>query len=120
MLKAIRDAWIVTQNAKREIVKGDLVMDGDRIVSVGGKYNGSADEEIDAKGDIVMPGMINTHTHIAMSVMKGVVDDLQFPDFLNKTFTIDADRTDEDLDVGTRLGCMEMMRGGTTTFVDLY
>ena len=57
MLKVIRDGWIVTQNEKREIVRGDVVIDGDNIVSVGGKYNGSADVEIDAKGDIVMPGM---------------------------------------------------------------
>ena len=120
MLKVIRDGWVVTQNEKREIVRGDVVIDGDNIVSVGGKYNGSADVEVDAKGDIVMPGMINTHTHVAMSVMKGVVDDLTFQGFLDKVFEIDSDRTDEDLTVGTKLGCMEMMRGGTTTFVDLY
>lgn len=120
MLKVIRDGWIVTQNRSRDIVKGDVVIDGERIVSVGPKYKGSADEEIDASGDIVMPGMINTHTHVAMTVMKGVADDLQFPDFLNKVFKVDSDRTDKDLDVGTRLGCMEMMLGGTTTFLDLY
>ncbi len=120
MITAIRNAWIVTQDESRRILKGDVVIDGDRIVSVGPEYNGTADREIDATGDIVMPGMINTHTHVAMSVMKGVVDDLLFPDFLNKVFKIDSDRTDEDLDIGTRLGCMEMMRGGTTTFMDLY
>ena len=87
---------------------------------MGPAYDGTADREIDATGDIVMPGMINTHTHISMSVMKGVVDDLAFPDFLDRTFKIDSDRTDDDLEVGTKLGCMEMMRGGTTTFMDLY
>lgn len=120
MITAIRNAWIVTQDAQRRVIRGDVVVDDERIVSVGPAYNGTADREIDATGDIVMPGMVNTHTHIAMSVMKGVVDDLQFPDFLNKTFRIDSDRTDGDLDLGTRLGCMEMMRGGTTTFMDLY
>lgn len=120
MLTVIRDGWIVTQNANRDVVCGDLVMEDERIVSVGGSYGGSADREIDAKGDIVMPGMVNTHTHVAMSVMKGVVDDLSFGDFLDKVFKIDSDRTDRDLDIGTRLGCMEMMRGGTTTFMDLY
>ena len=120
MITAIRNAWIVTQDAQRRVLRGDVVIDGERIASVGPVYNGTADREIDATGDIVMPGMVNTHTHIAMSVMKGVVDDLLFPDFLNKTFTIDSDRTDADLDTGTRLGCMEMMRGGTTTFMDLY
>ena len=120
MITAIRDAWIVTQDAQRRIVRGDLVIDGERIVSVGPRYNGTADREIDASGDIVMPGMVNTHTHVAMSVMKGVVDDLSFPDFLDKVFKIDSDRTDKDLATGTKLGCMEMMLGGTTTFMDLY
>ncbi len=120
MITAIRNAWIVTQDAQRRVLKGDVVVDGDRIVSVGPTYDGTADREIDATGDIVMPGMVNTHTHVAMSVMKGVVDDLSFPDFLDKVFRIDSDRTDEDLEIGTKLGCMEMMRGGTTTFMDLY
>lgn len=120
MITVFRNAWIVTQNAGREIVKGDVTVDGDRIVSVGPVFNGTADREIDCTGDILMPGLINTHTHVAMSVMKGVVDDLLFPDFLNKVFTIDADRTDDDLALGTKLGCMEMMASGTTTFVDLY
>ena len=120
MLLVIRNAWIVTQDALRRIVKGDVVVDNGRIVSVGTAYTGSADVDIDASGDIVMPGMVNTHTHVAMSVLKGACDDLQFPDFLNRVFKIDSDRTDRDIDIGTRLGCMEMMRGGTTTFVDLY
>lgn len=120
MITAIRNAWIVTQDESRRILKGDVVVDGERIVSVGPEYNGTADIEIDATGDIVMPGMVNTHTHVAMSVMKGVVDDLTFPDFLDKVFRIDSDRTDGDLALGTKLGCMEMMRGGTTTFMDLY
>jgi len=120
MITVIRDVWIVTQNSSRDIVKGDIAIDGDFIVHVGGVYNGTGDIEIQSPGDIVMPGLINTHSHVAMSVMKGVVDDLSFPDFLNKVFKIDSDRTDEDIDVGTKIGCMEMMRSGTTTFVDMY
>ena len=120
MITAIRDAWIVTQDSKRSILKGDVVIENDIITSVGGRYDGSVDRDIDASGDVVMPGMINTHTHVAMAPLKGVCDDLAFPDFLDKVFKIDSDRTDHDLDMGTRLGCAEMMRGGTTTFVDLY
>ena len=120
MITAIRDAWIVTQDQNRSILKGDIVVDGDKIVSVGKKYNGDADREIDASGDIVMPGMINTHTHVAMAPLKGICDDLLFPDFLDKVFKIDSDRTDYDLEMGAKLGLAEMMRGGTTTFVDLY
>ena len=120
MITAIRDAWIVTQDHNRNILKGDVVIENDIITSVGGRYGGSVDRDIDASGDVVMPGMINTHTHVAMAPLKGVCDDLAFPDFLDKVFKIDSDRTDHDLDMGTRLGCAEMMRGGTTTFVDLY
>ena len=120
MITAIRDAWIVTQDPNRDILRGDVVIEGDIITSVGGRYEGPVDRDIDASGDIVMPGMINTHTHVAMAPLKGVCDDLAFPDFLDKVFKIDSDRTDHDLDMGTRLGCAEMMRGGTTTFVDLY
>ncbi len=120
MITAIRDAWVITQDPQRRILRGDVVIDGERIVSVGGEYKGSADKEIKASGDVVMPGLINTHTHVAMSVMKGVVDDIPFPEFLDKVFKIDSDRTDKDLDIGTKIGCAEMMRSGTTTFVDLY
>ena len=120
MITVIRDAWIVTQDENRNILKGDIVIDGENILSVGKKYNGDADQEIDASGDIVMPGMINTHTHVAMAPLKGICDDLLFPDFLDKVFKIDSDRTDYDLEMGAKLGCAEMMRGGTTTFVDLY
>ena len=120
MLTVIRDAWIVTQDASRRIIRGDIQIRDERIVSVGPVFNGTADEEIDASGDIVMPGLVNTHTHVAMSVMKGAADDLQFPDFLEKVFSIDSDRTDKDIDTGTKLGCLEMIRGGTTTFMDLY
>jgi len=120
MITAVRNAWIVTQDAQRRVLRGDVVIDGERIVQVGKEYKGSADKEIDASGDIVIPGLINTHTHIAMTVMKGTVDDMLFPDFLSKVFRIDSDRTDKDLDIGTKIGCAEMIRSGTTTFVDMY
>ncbi|MCL2296350.1 MAG: amidohydrolase family protein [Methanomassiliicoccaceae archaeon] len=120
MITAVRDAWIVTQDSQRRILRGDAVIDGERIVSVGERYKGAADKEIDASGDIVIPGLINTHTHIAMTVMKGVVDDIPFPKFLERVFRIDSDRTDRDLEIGTKIGCAEMIRSGTTTFVDLY
>jgi len=120
MITVVRDAWIVTQDPQRRIIRGDVVVDGERIVSVGERYKGTADKEIDASGDIVIPGLINTHTHVAMAVMKGVVDDIPFSKFLENVFRIDSDRTDEDLDIGTKIGCAEMIRSGTTTFVDLY
>ncbi|MHC1709991.1 MAG: amidohydrolase family protein [Methanomassiliicoccales archaeon] len=115
----IRNGTIITQDQDRRVFVGDiLVQDG--IIAEVGKVRGGADEEIDAKGAPVMPGLINTHCHVAMSVMKGMADDLPFGDFLNRVFAIDSDRQDEDLLAGSRLGCLEMLTGGTTTFVDLY
>ncbi|AIZ56955.1 5-methylthioadenosine/S-adenosylhomocysteine deaminase [Candidatus Methanoplasma termitum] len=120
MITVIRDAWIVTQDPQRRMIRGDVVIDGEKIASVGKEFKGTADKEIKASGDIVMPGLINTHTHVAMTVMKGTVDDVPFPKFLERVFKIDSDRTDKDIAIGTKIGCAEMIRTGTTTFVDLY
>jgi len=115
----IKGAWIVTQNRERAIIKGDVLIEKGRISQVG-RTRSSADEIVDAAGDIVMPGMVNAHTHVAMTLMKGVADDMPFSDFLDRVFALDAKRTEEDIGLGARLGCLEMIRGGTTTFVDMY
>jgi len=115
----IRDAWIVTQNQGRDVIKCDLLVEGGVIRQVG-KVKSGADTEIDADGDVILPGLINTHTHVAMALMKGIADDLPFSDFLSRTFSIDSKRTPKDIRCGAELGCLEMIRGGTTTFVDLY
>ncbi len=119
MSTLIKNAMIVTQNATRDIVNGDILIEGDKIVKMG-KVNTSADTVIDASGDVVIPGLINTHSHVAMAIMKGIVDDMTFPSFLNKVFSVDAKRVPKDVEAGAYQGCLEMLRGGTTTFVDLY
>lgn len=115
----LKNAMIVTQDAARNVVRGDVLVEDDKIVQVG-KVTGDADQVIDAKGDIIMPGMVNTHSHVAMSVMKGVADDLPFGAFLDRVFAIDSDRKESDLLAGAKLGVMEMLLAGTTTFVDMY
>ncbi len=119
MSLVIRNAFIVTQDSERSLMRGDILVEGDRIAAVG-DVRGGADIEIDAEGDVVLPGLINAHTHVSMSVMKGMADDLAFPDFLDRVFAIDGRRRPEDIAAGTKLGLMEMIAGGTTTFVDLY
>ena len=79
-----------------------------------------ADEVIDASGCVVIPGLINCHSHVAMALMRSVADDVKLDKFLERTFAIDAKRSPEDIAVGATLGCLEMARSGTTTFVDLY
>ncbi|HRU11109.1 MAG TPA: amidohydrolase family protein [Methanomassiliicoccales archaeon] len=115
----IRNGMIITQDRDRRVLQGDVLVEGGLIAEVG-KVRGGADVEIDAKGAPILPGLINAHCHVAMTVMKGMVDDLPFGEFLDRTFSIDSDRQDDDLLAGSRLGCLEMLMGGTTTFVDLY
>ncbi len=120
MLTLIKDAHIITQNAERKLVRGDILIRDGKIVQVGGSVEGSADIEIDASGDIVLPGLINTHTHVSMAILKGIADDIPFPQFLDRVFKVDAHRTERDIEAGAAQGCLEMIRSGTTTFVDLY
>ncbi len=119
MRTLIKDAYIVTQDPSREIIQGDILVEDGLILKVGKVYD-SADREIDASGDIVIPGLINTHCHVSMAILKGIVDDLPFDRFLERVFQVDERRTEKDILAGARQGCVEMLRSGTTTFVDLY
>ena len=115
----VKGGLVVTQNWKREVLKGDVLIENGKIASVG-HAKARPDEVVDASGCVVMPGLINCHTHVAMSLMRSIADDVKLDKFLDKTFTIDAKRTPEDVAVGATLGCLEMARSGTTTFVDMY
>jgi 5-methylthioadenosine/S-adenosylhomocysteine deaminase len=115
----VKNGLVVTQNWKREIVRGDVLIEGDKISAVG-HVKARPDEVIDATGCIVMPGLINCHSHVAMALMRSVADDVKLDKFIEKTFAIDAKRTPEDVEIGATLGCIEMARSGTTTFLDIY
>jgi 5-methylthioadenosine/S-adenosylhomocysteine deaminase len=77
---------------------------------------------ISAGGGIILPGLINAHTHVPMVLFRGLADDLELMDWLeNHIFPAEAEHVDEEfVRVGTRLACLEMLRGGITTFVDGY
>ncbi|MDD4308509.1 MAG: amidohydrolase family protein [Thermoplasmata archaeon] len=115
---ALKGGWVVTQNPKREILKADVLIENGLISQIG--KVGKADEVIDAKGCAVIPGLINAHTHISMTLMRGIADDVNLEGFLNKTFKVDAQRTAEDIRAGAELGAIEMLRSGCTSFVDMY
>ena len=115
----IKGGLVVTQNWKREVLRGDVLVEGDRILAVG-HAKAKPDEVVDATGCIIMPGLINCHTHVAMALMRSVADDVPLEKFLERTFAMDAHRTPEDVGIGATLGCLEMARSGTTTFVDMY
>ena len=76
---------------------------------------------IDATGQIVMPGLINTHTHVAMSLLRGISDDVPLMEWLNEhIWPVEGKMGYDEVLTGARLGTLEMLKGGTTTFVDMY
>jgi len=81
-----------------------------------------AAETLQGDNRIVMPGLINGHSHAAMTLLRGVAEDLALLDWLNKyIFPAEVEFVDADfVRIGTELACWEMIRGGTTTFVDMY
>lgn len=115
----IRDALIVTQDPERRIFNGDIFVEGHQIREIG-KVNQDADEVIDARGKIAIPGLINTHCHVAMTHLRGRIDDIPLSGFLERTFRLDAERTDHGLYNSALLGSFEMINSGITTFLDLY
>jgi 5-methylthioadenosine/S-adenosylhomocysteine deaminase len=110
---------VVTQNPRREVLKGDVLVSGGKVELVG-HVKAKADEVVNAAGCIVMPGLINCHAHVSMALMRSIADDLRLEGFLERTFAIDSKRTTADIAAGAALGCLEMARTGTTTFLDLY
>ncbi|MGA9769710.1 MAG: amidohydrolase [Blastocatellia bacterium] len=123
----IRGGTVVTMDGTGRVIEnGAVAIRRERIVAVGtateiaAKY--SAADTINAAGKVVMPGLINTHTHVPMVLFRGIADDLMLPEWLQKyIFPAEAKNVDEQfVRWGTRLGCLEMIEGGTTTYVDMY
>lgn len=100
----------------------DLYVDGQKIVGIGTAPVGFiADEVIDAENHLVMPGLINAHTHIAMSLFRNYADDLPFwPWLTEKIWPIEEKLTANDVYWGSMLSIAEMIRSGITSFADMY
>jgi len=118
---------VITENAARQMLSpGAVAINGTDIVEVGtpeaiaAKYQ--AGETIDARDQIVLPGLINTHTHAPMVMYRGLADDLALTDWLQKyIFPAEAKTVSPELvRTGTRLAALEMIESGTTTFADMY
>lgn len=119
---------VITMDADRRLIDdAGIAVRDTAIVAIGSRADiessWSAAETIEAKPhDIVMPGFINGHGHAAMVLLRGIADDLALMDWLNNyIFPAEAKTVDADfVRAGTRLAAMEMIRTGTTTFVDMY
>ena len=117
---------IVTMNEQYDIFEnGAIAIVGDSITAVGpadiitAEYE--ADEQLDCTGQVIIPGLVNAHTHVPMTLFRGLNDDLRLDVWLG--YLMPAERefvTPEFVKLGTRLACAEMIRSGITTFADMY
>ncbi len=117
---------VVTMDGERRIIENSAVgiVDGkiELVVERRSAAGVRAKRTINAAGKVIIPGLINTHTHVPMTLFRGISDDLDLNDWLTKyIFPAEAKNVDEQfVRAGTRLGLAEMIRGGTTTYCDMY
>lgn len=122
--KIIYNAHIITMNAKQEIIpQGSILIENGKIKALSpGKLEDSNAEMTDAQGMFVMPGFINTHTHVPMTMLRGYADDLPLHTWLTEhIFPAEARFvTPENVRIAARLAFTEMIKSGTTCFNDMY
>ncbi|UJF18162.1 amidohydrolase [Vibrio sp. SS-MA-C1-2] len=120
----ITDATVLTMNNTKEtFTHGTVVVKDNKIIAVGDEALAKqyqAKKLLDVDGDIVMPGLINTHTHVSMTVFRSLADDV--PDRLHRyIFPLEAKLVSRDMvRIGANLGNVEMVKGGVTTYADMY
>jgi len=123
----VKGSHVVTMDTADTVIEnGAIAIDDGVIVAIGSAADidatYSAVETLDGDKRVVMPGLVNGHSHAAMTLLRGVADDLALMDWLqNYIFPAEVEFVDtEFVRIGTELACWEMIRGGTTTFVDMY
>lgn len=123
----LHNASIVTMDAEgRQFEEGALAIAEDRIVGVGPQEDVQSDfraeSEVDLKGRTVIPGLVNAHTHVPMTLMRGLEDDRRLDVWLlGYMMPVEREFVDPDfVKLGSKLACAEMIRSGITTFVDMY
>lgn len=125
MIPFNKQTSILIKGATHNCRKTDLFIDEGKIQAVGegirSEYKGTAAFEIDAGGDVLLPGLVNTHTHAAMSLLRGYADDMVLFEWLSqKIWPLEAHLNGDDVYWGTRLACLEMIKTGTIAFNDMY
>lgn len=116
------NARILTMTDGIDITEGELHVDGDKIAYIGNtKGEGSFDKEIDCKGNVLMPGFKNAHTHTAMTFLRSFADDLPLQEWLyNRVFPMEAKLTPDRVYWLSRLGILEYLTSGITANFDMY
>ncbi|GIO11642.1 5-methylthioadenosine/S-adenosylhomocysteine deaminase [Cohnella xylanilytica] len=122
----IENGTLVTMDPAAPIVHGWLAVEGSAIAGMGAgeapeEEKRKARETVNGKGLLFLPGLVNTHGHAAMSLLRGLADDLALQDWLeNHMWPMEAKFTGDDVYWGSSLAAAEMILSGTTTFVDMY
>ncbi|NLN06175.1 MAG: amidohydrolase [Firmicutes bacterium] len=120
----IQDVAVITANRKNEVLShADVVITNDKISYVGPTkaWQAEFNEVIDGRGKLVTPGFVNAHGHAAMSLLRSYADDMPLMQWLEKRiWPVEARLQPEDVYWGTLLAIAEMLKGGTTTFTDMY
>ncbi len=120
----IKNAVILTVNPKNEVINNGGVVITDNIITAVARMDqlkdSSADEVIDAKRMVIMPGLVNSHTHLSMTLFRGVADDVPSINWLPIIWSIEKNINEEHCYIGALLGCLEMIKTGTTCFADQY
>ncbi len=123
----VKGEYLVTMTDDQMVIKnGAVAVSSNRIIALGShseiKKSYYSTKVIEGKGRILMPGLINGHTHSAMTLFRGMADDLELMPWLNNyIFPMEGRFVNQEfIEIGTLLACWEMIRGGTTTFVDMY
>ena len=123
MRKVIKGGIVITMDEKKleKFEKLDIVIEDNVIKDLTVDYQGDADVIIDASNKVVMPGLINAHTHLGMSLFRATNDELTLNDWLNKKiWPIEANMTDEDVYYATLFSILEMLESGTTCSNNMY
>ncbi|NOZ58757.1 MAG: amidohydrolase family protein [Euryarchaeota archaeon] len=118
----IKDGIVVTMDKERRVLKNfSLAIEDGVIVEIAREIKGEADFVIDARNKIVMPGLINTHTHAAMTLFRGSADDLPLMRWLQEEiWPVEAKLEPKHVYAGSLLACLEMLSSGITCFNDMY
>ena len=115
-------SYILTQSRDRDVLNNcDILIEKNRITKIQRGIKEKADETIDAKDKAVLPGLINVHTHSAMTLFRGIADDLDLHEWLEKKIDPLEDKLNEnDVYYGALVAAIEMIKSGTTSFFDMY
>lgn len=122
----LQGGTVVTMSSAHDLFpEGAVAIDGETIVAVGDAEEITSafksHETVDCRGQVIMPGLVNAHTHVPMTLLRGLNDDLRLDVWLGYLMPVEREFvTPEFVKLGTRLACAEMIRGGVTSFADMY